>query len=210
MSCHYRSGRKSWRRVDDTPNIETTICRASSAEKPRTDHVVQSHFGRRRKGLLARAKAGGFGLITAESCTSGLLASVLSEAPGAAQLLHGGFVTYTKENNAVALGVSAALLKTKGAVCEEVARAMAEGALERSPAEVSVAITGVAGPLPDADGNPVGLVCIAVARRGFPTSSMQQDYGDIGRDALRERAMQDALAALTAALDDRTGEPSRS
>jgi nicotinamide-nucleotide amidase len=162
------------------------------------------------KAVLARAKAGGLGIVTAESCTSGLLASVLSEAPGAAELLHGGFVTYTKENKAVALGVSTTLLKTKGAVCEEVARAMAEGALARSPAEVSVAITGVAGPSSDEDGNPVGLVCIAVARRGFPTSSMQQDYGDIGRDAVRERAIQDALAALTAALDDHASEPSGS
>jgi nicotinamide-nucleotide amidase len=149
------------------------------------------------KEVLARAKAGNLGIVTAESCTSGLLASVLSEAPGAAELLHGGFVTYTKRNKTVALGVSEALLKTKGAVCEEVARAMAEGALERSPADVSVAITGVAGPSPDEDGNPVGLVCIAIARRGFPTSSMEKSYGDIGRDAVREGAMQDALAALS-------------
>jgi nicotinamide-nucleotide amidase len=148
------------------------------------------------KKVLARAKAGNLGIVTAESCTSGLLASVLSEAPGAAELLHGGFVTYTKDNKVIALGVSEALLKTKGAVCEEVARAMAEGALARSPADVSVAITGVAGPSPDEDGNPVGLVCIAVARRGFPTSHMEKSYGDIGRDAVREGAMQDALAAL--------------
>ncbi|HEY6992109.1 MAG TPA: CinA family protein [Xanthobacteraceae bacterium] len=151
------------------------------------------------KEVLLRAKAENLGIVTAESCTSGLLASVLSEAPGAAELLHGGFVTYTKRNKAVALGVSEALLKTKGAVCEEVARAMAEGALERSPADLSVAITGVAGPSPDEDGNPVGLVCIAIARRGFPTCYLQKNYGDIGRDAVRESAMQDALAALSLA-----------
>jgi hypothetical protein len=73
----------------------------------------------------------------AESCTSGLLASVLSEAPGAANLLHGGFVTYTKRNKTVALGVPEETLITKGAVNEEVARAMAEGALKRSPADMS-------------------------------------------------------------------------
>jgi nicotinamide-nucleotide amidase len=76
---------------------------------------------------------------------------------------------------------------------------MADGALERSPADMSVAITGVAGPSRDEDGNPVGLVCIAIARHGFPTSCLQKNYGDIGRDAVRESAMQDALAALSRA-----------
>jgi nicotinamide-nucleotide amidase len=151
------------------------------------------------KEVLLRARAENLGIVTAESCTSGLLASVLSEAPGAAEFLHGGFVTYTKRNKVVVLGVSAALLKTKGAVCEEVAHAMAEGALERSPADLSVAITGVAGPSPDEDGNPVGLVCIAIARRGFPTCHLQKNYGDIGRDAVRESAMRDALGALSRA-----------
>jgi nicotinamide-nucleotide amidase len=157
--------------------------------------------------VLAGAKAGNLGIVTAESCTSGLLASVLSEAPGAADLLHGGFVAYTKQNKVVALGVSEALLKTKGAVCEDVACAMAEGALERSPAEISVAITGVAGPSPDEDGNPVGLVCIATARRGFPTNYLQRNYGDVGRDAVRECAIRDALAALHAAVGKRGGGP---
>jgi nicotinamide-nucleotide amidase len=152
------------------------------------------------KEVLARAAANNLGIVTAESCTSGLLASVLSEAPGAAELLHGGFVTYTKRNKIVALGVPEQVLRTKSAVCKEVACAMAEGALKRSPAGVSVAVTGVAGPSPDEDGNPVGLVCIAVARRGFPARSMQKNYGDIGRDAVRERAMQDALACLSLVL----------
>ena len=76
--------------------------------------------------VLADAKAGNLGIVTAESCTSGLLASVLSEAPGAAELLHGGFVTYTKRNKVVALGVSEELLRTKGAVSEDIACAMAE------------------------------------------------------------------------------------
>jgi nicotinamide-nucleotide amidase len=148
------------------------------------------------QAVLTAAKVRKLSIVTAESCTSGLLASVLSEAPGAAELLDGGFVTYTKRNKMLTLGVPEELLQTKGAVCEEVARAMAEGALERSAAELSVAITGVAGPAPDADGNPVGLVCISVARRGYRTHSFQKSYGDIGRDRVRERAMQDALAAL--------------
>jgi nicotinamide-nucleotide amidase len=135
-------------------------------------------------------------LVTAESCTSGLLATTLSEAPGAAELLHGGFVAYTKENKAAALGVPADLLRKRTAVSPEVAAAMAEGALARSPADIAVAITGVAGPAEDEDGNPVGFVCIAVVRKLFPPSLLERNYGDIGRDAVRERAMKDALLEL--------------
>jgi nicotinamide-nucleotide amidase len=87
-------------------------------------------------------------------------------------------------------------LAAKGAVCREVALAMADGALARSPADIAVAITGVAGPSPDEDGNPVGRVCIAVARRGLAAGHLERDYGDIGREAVRERAMADALALL--------------
>jgi nicotinamide-nucleotide amidase len=145
------------------------------------------------KRVLALASERGLGIVTAESCTSGLLASALSEAPGAAELLHGGFVTYTKTNKTAALGVPDDLLRTRGAVCPEVAIAMAEGALVRSPADVAIAITGVAGPDKDEDGNPVGLVYFAVARKALPSLVFERRYGDIGRDAVRERAMIDAL-----------------
>jgi nicotinamide-nucleotide amidase len=73
---------------------------------------------------------------------------------------------------------------------------MAEGALARSPADVAIAITGVAGPAKDEDGNPVGLVYIAVARTSFPSSVVERNYGDVGRDAVREHAMIDALLEL--------------
>jgi nicotinamide-nucleotide amidase len=146
------------------------------------------------KRALALASERRLGIVTAESCTSGLLATALSETPGAAEFLHGGFVTYTKENKTAALGVPADLLRTRGAVCPEVAVAMAEGALARSPADVAVAITGVAGPSKDEDGNPVGLVCLAVARTSFPSRVIERNYGDIGRDAVRERAMIDACS----------------
>jgi nicotinamide-nucleotide amidase len=135
-------------------------------------------------------------IVTAESCTAGKLAAVLSEAPGAAERLHGSFVTYTKANKTKSLGVSAALLRRKGAVCREVAVAMAEGALARSPADLAVSITGVAGPDPDEDGNPVGLVCIAIARVNGETVHFERRYGDLGREAVQERAMADALRAL--------------
>jgi len=150
----------------------------------------------RAADLVARAAREKLTIITAESCTSGLLATVLSEAPGAAQILHGGFVTYTKEHKALALGVPQDLLQAKGAVCQEVACAMAQGALAHSKADLAAAITGFAGPEPDDDGNPVGRVFIAAARRGHPVTCFRKDYGKIGRDAVRQAAIADAIAAL--------------
>lgn len=149
---------------------------------------------------LAAARRRNFTIITAESCTAGKLAVLLSDAPGAAQYLHGGFVTYTKANKTKVLKVPADLLKQKGAVCSDVAVAMAEGALALSPASVAVAITGVAGPEPDEDGNPVGFVCIAVARKGFSSSQIEKRYGNIGRETIQERATIDALSELIRVL----------
>ena len=115
-------------------------------------------------------------IVTAEACTAGKLAALLSESPRAAEHLHGNFIAYTKANKIKSLGVSADLLGKKGAVCPDVALAMAAGALVRSPANLSVSITGVAGPDADEDGNPVGFVCIAVGQdetsRGMPKSTM--------------------------------------
>jgi nicotinamide-nucleotide amidase len=153
------------------------------------------------KQALAAARRRDLSIVTAESCTAGRLATLLSEAPGAADHLQGGFVTYTKATKTKSLGVSAALLKRKGAVCRDVALAMAEGALARSPAQLAVAITGVAGPDPDEDGNPVGLVCIAVSRKGRSSVHLEKSYGDIGRDSVCERAMADALAELLRVLE---------
>jgi len=138
-------------------------------------------------------------LITAESCTAGKLAALLSEVPGAAERLHGSFVTYTKANKAFALGVSEALLEEKGAVCPDVAAAMAQGALSRSPANVAISITGVAGPDPDEDGNPVGLVCIAIAKADG-TRTFEYRYGKLGRESVQARAMEDALTQLITLL----------
>jgi nicotinamide-nucleotide amidase len=146
---------------------------------------------------LAKAREAKVPVAVAESCTAGLLSQLLSDAEGASTYFAGGFVTYSKAQKIAALGVPATLLREKSAVCCEVARAMAEGALARSVAGVAAAITGVAGPEPDEDGNPVGLVCIAVARAGAPTRALEHHYGACGRDAIRERAVREALTALT-------------
>jgi nicotinamide-nucleotide amidase len=148
--------------------------------------------------ILKRRK---LSIVTAESCTAGALANLLSHAPGASEHLHGGFVTYTKAHKTKALGVSSELLGREGAVCGQVAIAMAEGALLRSPAPLAISITGVAGPEPDEDGNPVGLVCIAVARDGQPSFYVEMNYGDIGREAVTARAIEDALAEAIRVAD---------
>lgn len=150
--------------------------------------------------LLARAKQADVTVVVAESCTAGLLNQVLADAEGASQYFDGGFVTYTKEQKTRALGVSASVLRERGAVNREVARAMAEGALARSSAGISAAITGVAGPEPDEDGNPVGRICMAVAVRGRPAHCFERNYGDGGREAIRKRAVADALNAMMEAL----------
>jgi nicotinamide-nucleotide amidase len=144
--------------------------------------------------VIEAARAQSLSLVTAESCTAGKLSNVLSEVPGAGAHLHGGFVTYTKEAKTALLGVSPELLRQRGAVCAEVAIAMAEGAVRRSPANIALAITGVAGPQRDEDDNPVGFVCIAAAREGCASRHAERHYGAIGRAKILDEAMADALA----------------
>ncbi len=165
-------------------------------EFTRIDKALVDLAGR----VMERAQKRNLSLITAESCTGGLIAAVLSEAPGAADFLHGGFVTYTKQQKTIALGIDPALLAEADVVSEPVARAMAEGALRRSPAGVSVAVTGVAGPTRDQDGTPVGIVHFASARRDGPTAHVMHDFGDIGRGACRRRAISEALLLLDRVL----------
>jgi nicotinamide-nucleotide amidase len=161
---------------------------------------------RRAADVLAVAKRNGWTLVTAESCTGGLLAAVLSEAPGAGEQLQGGFTVYTKEQKTIALGVPSDLLERESAVSEAVARALAEGALAHSIADISVSITGVAGPATDEDDNPVGLVHFAAARRGFATLHLRREFGDIGRGAVRYQSVMQALDLIerAAMLDQNT------
>jgi nicotinamide-nucleotide amidase len=150
---------------------------------------------------LAMARQRGVTIVTAESCTAGKLSALLSESPGAAEHLHGGFVAYTKANKVKSLGVSADLLRKNGAVCPDVALAMAAGALAHSPAELAISITGVAGPDPDEDGNPVGFVCIAVSGGDAQPQHVEKHYGDVGRHKVQELAMADALMELIRVLE---------
>jgi nicotinamide-nucleotide amidase len=145
---------------------------------------------------LENAKRSELKVVTAESCTGGLVALVLSEAPGAAEFLDGGFVTYTPEQKCAALNLDPALIEKHGAVSAEVAEAMARGALECSKADIAVSVTGVAGPEPDERGNPVGLVFLACARKGGKCTGVKREFGDIGRSAVRYSAAVEALALI--------------
>lgn len=135
-------------------------------------------------------------VATAESCTAGALVHLLAEAPGAGEALHGGFVVYSKSHKTVALGVPADLLARQTAVSGQVAEAMAKGGIERSKADLVVAITGVAGPEPDEDGNPVGLVYIALASRKGLFRIVEHRLGNLPKDQICQAAMRSGIGLL--------------
>jgi nicotinamide-nucleotide amidase len=139
-------------------------------------------------------------VATAESCTGGLVAALLTEIPGSSDVVERGLVTYSNEAKTEMLGVPAEIIGTQGAVSEAVARAMAEGALARSRADVAVSITGVAGPGGGSAAKPVGLVHFGLAVKGRPTLHRERRYGDLGRAEIRASAVEDALSLLEAAV----------
>jgi nicotinamide-nucleotide amidase len=148
------------------------------------------------ESVVKAAENCGKTIVTAESCTAGAIAHLLSQAPGAGDHFHGGFVTYTKDMKQQVLGVSADLLRDNGAVCAEVAVAMAAGALSASPAGLAIAVTGVAGPDPDEDGNPVGLIYIAAADRAGKQHCDKHMFGKRDSDEILRRAVEAALILL--------------
>ncbi|MBL8550424.1 MAG: CinA family protein [Hyphomonadaceae bacterium] len=140
-------------------------------------------------------------IATAESCTGGLVAALLTEIPGSSATLERGFVTYSNEAKSEMLGVPPELIAAHGAVSEPVARAMAEGALTASRADVAVSITGVAGPDGGTEAKPVGLVHFAAARRGRPSVHVEKRFGDPGRREIRLHSVATALELLRRMLD---------
>jgi nicotinamide-nucleotide amidase len=142
----------------------------------------------------------GWKIATAESCTGGLVAGLLTEIAGSSAVVERGYVTYSNEAKTELIGVPADLIASYGAVSEPVARAMAEGALLRSHADVAVAITGIAGPGGATPSKPVGLVHFALAAKDRPTRHLERLYGDLGRAVVRRSAVEDALLLLEEAL----------
>jgi nicotinamide-nucleotide amidase len=150
--------------------------------------------------LLDAYREKGLKIATAESCTGGLVAALLTEISGSSSVVERGFVTYSNEAKIELIGVPAELIAAHGAVSEPVARAMAEGALAHSRADVAVGITGVAGPTGGTATKPVGLVHFGLARKGAATIHLERRYGDLGRETVRHRAVEDALALLEQAV----------
>ena len=140
----------------------------------------------------------GWMMATAESCTGGLIAGACTDLPGSSAWFERGFVTYSNAAKTGMLGVDAALIDTHGAVSEPVARSMAEGAQRRARAQVSVAVTGVAGPTGGSVGKPVGTVWFGWCVNGETTSERQRFDGD--RAAVRQATVAHALAGLLARL----------
>jgi nicotinamide-nucleotide amidase len=148
------------------------------------------------QAVLAEARAKGWKITTAESCTGGLVAGALTEIAGSSDVFERGFITYSNQAKQDCLGVIDDTLDKFGAVSAPTAVAMAEGALANSRADISVAITGVAGPGGGSPDKPVGLVHFAAARRGRATISEARRFGDIGRINIRMESVEVALALL--------------
>jgi nicotinamide-nucleotide amidase len=159
-----------------------------------------SPLANRATRLVAGLRDRGLTLATAESCTGGLVAGLVTEVPGSSDVFDRGFVTYSNSAKAEMLGVPAELIAEVGAVSEAVARAMAEGALARSKASIAVSVTGIAGPGGGSAEKPVGLVHFGLARRDRPTLHAECRFGDIGRARVRAASVEQALSMIERAL----------
>ncbi|WP_411035574.1 CinA family protein [Shinella sp. BYT-45] len=135
-------------------------------------------------------------IATAESCTAGLIAGALTEIAGSSNVFDRGFVTYSNAAKQQMIGVLPETLKAHGAVSRPTAIEMAEGAIAHSAADISVAVTGIAGPGGGSEEKPVGLVHLAAARKGHETLHREMRYGDIGRSAVRLATVRTALEML--------------
>lgn len=147
--------------------------------------------------IIADFSARGLKVATAESCTGGLIAGALTEISGSSAVVDRGFVTYSNDAKIQMLGVDPATLAAHGAVSRQTAIEMARGAVARSEADFSVAVTGIAGPGGGSTEKPVGLVHLSAAGRNGTALHREMHYGDIGRDAVRLATIRTALEMLT-------------
>jgi nicotinamide-nucleotide amidase len=160
--------------------------------------ALPDHLDEQAERLMHRLCDSGLTVATAESCTGGMLAALLTDIEGAGHGFDRGFVTYTEQAKSDLLGIEADVLDHNDAVSEVVARAMAEGALQRSSAEIAIAVTGFAGPAgPQRE---EGLVHFALARRGRPSSHREEHFGPVGRGAIRVKSLKVMLEMLEQAL----------
>lgn len=153
------------------------------------------------RAAIEKAAAKGRMIATAESCTGGMVAAALTDIPGSSAAFERGFVTYSNEAKAELLGVSPALIAAHGAVSAAVARAMAEGALARSRADIAVSTTGVAGPDGGSPEKPVGLVWFGLAARDGGARVERRLFAKSSRAFVRAKSVETALVLLLSALD---------
>ncbi len=150
--------------------------------------------------ILDGCRQQGLKIVTAESCTGGLLCAALTSIAGASDVVESGFVTYSNASKMTSLGVTSDDIKSYGAVSIQVAAAMATGALARSGAHISISITGVAGP-GSSDAKPEGMVCFALATIYREIVAQTVLFGAIGRDNVRSKSVEYALQMLTEAVE---------
>lgn len=149
--------------------------------------------------LLRVARGKGVRIATAESCTGGLLSGAITQIAGSSDIFDRGYVTYSNQAKIDMLGVSPATLNTKGAVSPQTATEMAEGALQKSGADIAISITGVAGPGPS-EFKPEGRVCFGIAAEGQKTITQTVELGALGRSQVRQASVLHALQMLINAL----------
>jgi nicotinamide-nucleotide amidase len=150
--------------------------------------------------VLDGCRRRGWRVATAESCTGGLVAAALTEIPGSSAVVDRGYVTYSNDAKAAALGVPEHLLASYGAVSSQVAAAMAQGALGIADADLTVAVTGIAGPGGGSREKPVGLVYFATAVQGGDIVSHVERFGELDRSVIRQKALSTALRLLLVRL----------
>lgn len=149
--------------------------------------------------IIERAKTEGVTIATAESCTAGMISAALTDVAGSSAVVDRGYVTYSNQAKKDMLGVSSATLEAVGAVSEEVAVQMAEGALTRAGTTLAVAVTGIAGP-GGSEHKPEGQVCFGLAQRGQDTLVETVEFGALGRAGVRAATRDHALALVLSAL----------
>ncbi len=165
------------------------------------DTILPAELVEAARRVVDSNRAAGRRITVAESCTGGLVAAAITEIPGSSDILEAGFVTYSNDAKLELLKVSPDVLETFGAVSIAVAWSMAQAALEMSGADVSVAITGVAGPGGGTEKKPVGTVVFARAEKGADPAHIvadRKDFGDLGRGGVRLQAALCALELLVA------------
>ncbi|MBT9245166.1 nicotinamide-nucleotide amidohydrolase family protein [Gemmobacter fulvus] len=156
--------------------------------------------------ILDLARGSSTTISTAESCTGGLIAAALTEVAGASDVFDRGFVTYSNAAKQAMIGVQAETLAAHGAVSEQVAVEMAEGALAQSNANLAVSVTGIAGP-GGSEFKPEGRVCFGLAQEGAATLCETVEFGALGRSAVRQAACDHALDLLLGAVQERRPAP---